>query len=227
MAEKYISGKEASKILGIHTRTLYQWDEKGWIDTIRTPGNKRMYNVEKYLKENGKMNNNKEPVDIDEIDDDDDKLNISYVRVSSIGQKDDLERQKALISDLYPDHIMIEDIGSGVNLNKRGIRKIIRLAIAGKINEVVVAYKDRLARFGYELIEDLIKEYSNGKIIVIDKKDEREPEEELAFDVLQIMNVFVAKMNGLRKYKKNIDREEKEEKDKIYDKNKTFKNSKK
>ena len=53
-----------------------------------------------------------------------------------------------------------------------------------------------------ELIEDLIKEYSQGKIIVINKKDDREPEEELAMDVLQIMNVFVAKMNGLRKYKK-------------------------
>jgi predicted site-specific integrase-resolvase len=220
MTEKYISGKEASKILGVHTRTLYLWDAKGLIDTIRTPGNKRMYNVEKYLKENGGKKNNKEPVDIDEIDEDENKLNISYVRVSSIGQKDDLERQKALISELYPDHIMIEDIGSGVNLNKRGIRKIIRLAIAGKINEVVVAYKDRLARFGYELIEDLIKEYSDGKIIVIDKKDEREPEEELAFDVLQIMNVFVAKMNGLRKYKKK----NKEEK---ADKNKTSKSIKK
>ena len=223
MAEKYISGKEASKILGVHTRTLYLWDAKGLIDTIRTPGNKRMYNVEKYLKENGIKNVNKDLIDIDDINEsDDEKLNISYVRVSSMGQKDDLERQKALISELYPDHIMIEDIGSGVNLNKRGIRKIIKLAIAGKINEVVVAYKDRLARFGYELIEDLIKEYSNGKIIVIDKKDEREPEEELAFDVLQIMNVFVAKMNGLRKYKKK----EKKEEDKN-DKIKTSKNTKK
>ena len=97
---------------------------------------------------------------------------------------------------------MIEDIGSGINLTKRGIRKIIRLAIAGRINEVVVAYKDRLARFGYELIEELIKEYSKGKIIIMNAKDDREPEEELAMDVLEIMNVFVAKKNGLRKYKK-------------------------
>jgi predicted site-specific integrase-resolvase len=203
MTDKYVGGKEASEILGVHTRTLYQWDEKGWIDTIRTPGGKRMYNVDKYLKENGKAPAKTKAVDIDDIDDaSDDKLNISYVRVSSLGQKEDLERQKEMISELYPDHIMIEDIGSGVNLNKRGIRKIIRLAIAGKVNEVVVAYKDRLARFGYELIEDLIKEYSGGKITIIDQKDEREPEEELAYDVLQIMNVFVAKMNGMRKYKK-------------------------
>lgn len=138
------------------------------------------------------------------------KLNLSYVRVSSQSQKDDLEGQKGLIKEQYPDHRMIEDIGSGINLNKRGIRKIIRLAITGKINELVVEYKDRLARFGYELIEDLIKEYSNGKIIIINKKDDREPEEELAYDVLQIMNVFVAKMNGLKKYKKKKNKDKNE-----------------
>ena len=97
---------------------------------------------------------------------------------------------------------MIQDIGSGMNLNKKGIRKIIHLAIEGKVNEVVVAYKDRLARFGFELIEDLIKTYSDGKITIINKKDEVEPEEELVKDVLQVMNIFVAKMNGLRKYNK-------------------------
>ena len=62
-------------------------------------------------------------------------------------------------------------------------------------------HKDRLVRFGYELIEDLIKEYSGGKIIIINKKKDITPEEEMVMDVLQIMNVFTAKMNGLRKYK--------------------------
>ena len=140
--------------------------------------------------------------DINELDKKEGKLNISYVRVSSIGQKDDLERQKKMINKLYPNHVMIEDIGSGISLTKRGIKKIIKLAIAGKINKVVVAYKDRLARFGYDLIEDIIKEYSNGKIIIVNKSEEMEPEEELVKDVLQIMNVFVAKMDGLRKYKR-------------------------
>jgi len=103
----------------------------------------------------------------------------------------------------YPNHLLIEDIGSSLNFNRRGLRKIIRWAIAGKIEEVVVAYKDRFARFGFELIEDLIKEYSDGKIIVLHEKKEEEPEEELVKDMLQIMNIFVAKMNGLRKYKED------------------------
>ena len=67
----------------------------------------------------------------------------------------------------------------------------------------MIAYKDRLSRFGFDLIEDLIHEYSGGKIIIMEEKDDMEPEEELVRDVLQIMNVFTAKMNGLRKYRKN------------------------
>lgn len=201
--DKYVSGKEASKIIGVHQRTLYQWEEKNKISVIRTPGGHRLYNVTKFL--NDRICNDDEECikNIDKLEDIDGKLNISYVRVSSMSQKDDLERQKKQLKDKYPKHIMIEDIGSGMNLNKRGIKKIIHLAIKGKINEVVVAYKDRLARFGFELIEDLIQTYSNGKIIIINKKDDVEPEEELAADVLQVMNIFVAKMNGLRKYKKN------------------------
>jgi predicted site-specific integrase-resolvase len=207
MDDKFVGGKQASAMLGVHQRTLYQWEAKKFIETIRTPGGKRLYNVSKYLRENRKQIDRSLLTDLGKLNDTMDtneraKLNLSYVRVSSTGQKDDLIRQKKAIIEKYPDHIMIEDVGSGMNLNKRGIRKIIKLAIAGRINELVVAYKDRLARFGYELIEDRIKEYSGGKIIVMNKKDNVKPEEELAYDVLQIMNVYVAKMNGLRKYRK-------------------------
>lgn len=89
-----------------------------------------------------------------------------------------------------------------MNLNKRGIRKIIDLAINGKIEELVVSYKDRLARFGYELIEYIIEKYSSGKIIILNKKENKEPHEELVEDMMQIMNIFVAKLNGLRRYNK-------------------------
>jgi len=195
--KKYVGGREASEILGVHQRTLYQWDEKGLIETIRTPGNKRLYNVEKYLKEKNKCN---DCIDLDELDNKE-KLKICYVRVSSNGQKDDLERQKKLMIEKYPKYIIIEDIGSGLNLNKGGIKKIIHLAIEGKIKEVVVAYRDRLTRFGFEFLEELIEKYSGGKIIVLNEKDKLEPEEELVKDMMSIMNVYVAKMNGLRKYK--------------------------
>jgi putative resolvase len=110
-------------------------------------------------------------------------------------------KTKTRIKKYYPDYEIIEDIGSGINLTKKGILKIINLSIEGKIEELVISYKDRLARFGYDLLEYIIKKYSNGKITIINKKEEQEPEEELVKDVLQKMNVFVAKINGRRKYK--------------------------
>jgi len=157
-----------------------------------------LYNVKKYLATTEKNN---EFIDIDNIDMIN-KENICYARVSTLKQKDDLVRQIEYLRNEYPNYKLITDIGSGINLNRRGLRKIIDMAIAGKINEVVIVHKDRLCRFGYELIEDLIYKYSNGKIIIIEKKEDKEPREELVEDVLQIMNIFVAKMNGLRKYDK-------------------------
>ena len=162
---KFVGGKKASEIVGVHQRTLYLWEEKGVIETIRTPGGKRLYNVEKYLNEkicddNNKIKNTILCDNLEDLDKKNEKLNICYVRVSSNNQKDDLERQKNMMIKLYPKHLIIEDIGSGLNLNKRGIKKIINLAIEGKINELIVAYKDRLTRFGFELIEELIEKYN-------------------------------------------------------------------
>lgn len=185
--EKYVGGKKASEILGVHQRTLYQWENKGWIKTIRTAGGKRLYDVGSYLgKKKEESNEN--------------KLKICYVRVSTANQKDDLERQIKSMKKKYPNHILIKDIGSGINLKRKGLNKIIDWAIEGKIKEIVIAHKDRLARFGYDMIERIVKKYSNGKIKILNEI-KKEPKEELVEDVLQIMNVFVAKINGMRKYK--------------------------
>lgn len=206
----YVPGRKASEILGVHQRTLYNWEDKGLIDTIRTPGGKRLYNVEKFLKQRKISGSDHEQTHItdkkkyreDEINSDEEELYIIYARVSSFGQKDDLERQIRVLKQKYPKYKLIKDIGSGVNFNRRGLRRIIKLAISGKVKRLVIVHKDRLVRFGYELIEDLIKDYSNGEIIIMNNKSDIEPEEELVKDVLTIMNVFVARMNGLRKYNK-------------------------
>ena len=136
-------------------------------------------------------------------------MDICYVRVSSQGQKDNLERQIKYMEKRYPKHVIIKDIGSGINMNRKGLNKIIDWAIEGRIREVVVAYKDRLARFGYSQIERIIAKYSQGRIKIINQQNNREPQEELVEDVLQVMNVFVARMNGMRKYtdKKNKNKE--------------------
>ncbi len=196
--KEYMRGKEASECLGVHQRTLYQWESKGLIETIRTDSNMRLYNVKKYLE---KKNITKICTNVDKLDDIKGKLKIAYVRVSSEKQLDDLKRQKKLIKDLYPNHIIVEDIGSGIDFNKKGIKKIIDLAIEKRIKEVVVLHKDRLARIGFEIIEHLINKYSNGKIIVVSKNDKESPQEELSSDVLEVMNIFSDRMNVLKKHK--------------------------
>ena len=213
---QYMTAKKTKEILGVHIQTLYNWEKVGKIDTIRTAGGHRMYNVQKYLNTyaNPDYDDNVKEETIDDVTDDTkdetrkkvtkkelDKLNICYIRVSTLGQKNDLERRRKFMTEKYPTYDVTEDIGSGLNFNRKGLRKIIKLAISGKINKLVIAYKDRLTRFGYDLIEDLIKDYSNGQIIIEDSKEiKKEPKEELVEDVLQILNVYTAKMNGLRKY---------------------------
>jgi predicted site-specific integrase-resolvase len=197
---KYVGKKEALTILGLSPMTLLKLEELNKIEVIKTIGGHRKYNVQKYIDDNKKESEpiiKKENTKINKTK----KLNICYVRVSTQRQKDDLEHQKENMKSKYKNYEIIEDIGSGINFNRKGLRKIIKLGIEGKINKLVVAYKDRLTRFGFELIEDLIKEYSNGEVIIEKEEEEKEPEVELVDDVLQILNVYTAKMNGLRKYK--------------------------
>ena len=201
--DNYVSGKKASEILGVCQMTLRNWDEKKLIDTIRASGGKRLYNVKKYMEN---KNIHEQPLVVNNPIIQEKilyKNKYLYARVSSLGQKEDLERQIKVLTDKYPKYKLITDIGSEMNLNRKGLRSIIDKAIKGEVEEVVIVYKDRLCRFGYELIEDIITKYSKGKIIILSEDEKKEPKEELVEDVLQIMNIFVAKINGMRKYEKN------------------------
>jgi predicted site-specific integrase-resolvase len=197
MSEQYVSPKKASEIIGVHWMTLKNWEKQGKIECIRTPGGKRMYNVNKYLIVNKGSKPENTPATTQQ------RKNICYCRVSTRNQSDDLERQIKYMKESYPTYEIISEIGSGLNLNRLKLVNIIKMAINGEINEIVVAHKDRLARFGFDLIEMLVKEYSGGKITVIDKT-EMSPEEEITKDLVSIINVFSARINGLRKYKTMI-----------------------
>jgi excisionase family DNA binding protein len=188
----YKTKKESCEILGIHYHTLYKLAKNGEIESAKI-GSRQMYNIDKYMKDKKIEKTNKK--------------RICYCRVSSQKQKEDLKRQIEYMEKKYPTYEIISDIGSGLNFNREGFNKIIDWGIKGEVEILVVAYKDRLTRFGYELIERIIKDYSNGEIKVENKKEEETPEEEISKDIVAIMNIYVAKMNGLRKYKKEIKEE--------------------
>lgn len=186
---KFVPRRKVLEILNIHYQTLYRMIERGEIETIKV-GNQIMYNLNKYLK----AQNTSPQI----------KKRICYCRVSSKKQKDDLTRQVEYMKNKFPDHEVITDIGSGLNYNRAGLKQILEYAINNEIEEIVIAYKDRLTRFGYELIEWIIEKYSGGKITVVNKSEEATPADELTKDIMMIMNVYVAKINGLRKYKNKI-----------------------
>ena len=185
----YVPRKKVLETLGIHYQTLYNLVRRKEIETIKV-GRVSVYNLDKYIKDNNILINNKE--------------NICYCRVSSQKQKEDLDRQINLMKQLYPSHRIISDIGSGLNFKRKGLQELINMAIKNQLDEIVVTYKDRLARFGFELIENIVKTHSNGKIKILNKSEEKTPSEELTEDIIAIMNVYVAKVNGLRKYEKKL-----------------------
>ena len=186
---KYIKPKEASKILGVNLDTLRRMAERGEIKHIRTDTGRYLFDISSFIKRGNP--------DIQE------RKTICYARVSSRGQKSDLQNQIALLKTKYPETEVISDFGSGLNFHRKGLEKIMDLAYKGELKELVVTYKDRLCRFGFELIEYILKTQSNAKIVVL-CHNSTSKESELATDLLSIITVFSARMHGLRKYKNQI-----------------------
>ena len=191
---KYVSRQKVLETLNIHYNTLYNMTKKKDIEYI-TIGRKNLYNLNDYIMKH--KTEDKKKVNII-------KRKICYCRVSSNKQKDDLKRQITYMKNKYPNHEIIKDIGSGLNYNRKGLQELLEAGIRGEVEEVIIAYKDRLTRFGYEMIEWIISKYSNGKIIIENKEEEETPQQEIVRDIMSIMNVYVAKINCLRKYKKII-----------------------
>lgn len=182
---------EASNILGVKPGVLRTWDERGLIKTIRTPGGTRLFDISSLTPD--KQFNRKE------------RSVILYSRVSSVKQKDDLERQKNYIKNNLPDKYSksqidnISDIASGINFKRPGLLQILGRVKQGEVSTIIVASRDRLARFGFELIEWLCTEYET-KILVLDTEDTT-PESELGKDLMAIVQVYCCRWNGKRRYK--------------------------
>ena len=142
------------------------------------------------------------------------KITIGYARVSSHKQKDDLKRQVEnikmyMLAKGYRFEV-IEDIGSGINYTKKGLNELINKITNHEVDKVVVLYKDRLLRFGFELIENLCKKYGT-EIEIIDNTEKTE-EQELVEDLVQIITVFSCEIQGKRKSKTKKILEETKEK---------------
>ncbi|MEZ5672371.1 MAG: IS607 family transposase [Thiotrichaceae bacterium] len=102
----------------------------------------------------------------------------------------------------YPNHELIEDIGSGLNFKRKGFNALLERIMSGNVAEIVVAHRDRLCRFGFELIESIANKH-NCNIVVLDNS-QLSPQSELINDLLSTIHVFSRRINGLKKYGRKI-----------------------
>jgi putative resolvase len=191
-----VSIKKAAEALGVHQETLRRWETAGKIKAERTVKGHRRYDLAS-LK-------GIRPIMIHE------QATICYARVSSHDQKEDLIRQSALLESFCASHgwtyEVVQDLGSGLNYQKKGLKKLIKMICSGAIQRLVITHKDRLMRLGAELIFSLCESFGI-EVIIINAKEESSFEDDLAQDVLEIITVFSARLYGARsrKNKKLLD----------------------
>lgn len=185
-----LSISEAAYLLGVSTDTLRRWEKEGKITSTRTEGGHRRYDLTDILK-----------------DKEDDGLTILYARVSTRPQIKDLDRQIAVLETYaeikgWKNCKTIRDIGSGVNYRKKGLNKLLSFLVEGQATRLVLTTKDRLLRFGSELVFSICELYG-VEVVILNKDPDSSPEEELVKDVLEIITVFSAKLHSMRS-RKNV-----------------------
>ena len=189
---KYYSSKTVTQMLGVTAQTLRNWDKEGKLKPSYVKSNGYRYYSEDSILSYTQERKTKKELSV-----------IGYARVSSKKQSDDLKRQidnlKTYLDTKYNNYEIITDIGSGINYQKPGLKKLVEKINKKQVDLIVVLYKDRLLRFGFELVE-YFSELNNVKIEVLGRTDKTQ-DQELVEDLVQIITVFSCKIQGKRKAK--------------------------
>ncbi len=182
---------KAAKEFGVSRDTLRRWEAAGKIQSERTPRGHRRYDLAKLLGIFPRTSTIS-------------KNTVAYARVSSHDQKKDLERQVHLLESFCAangwTYETIQDLGSGLNYQKRGLQKLIQKICSGKVDRLILTHKDRLLRFGAELIFSLCEQFG-VEVTLINKTGSTSFEDDLVQDVLEIITVFSARLYGARSRK--------------------------
>lgn len=186
---RFVKIGKAAEILGVSVQTLRRWEVEGsLVPDRKSQGKTRYYDLDKILGLKKTENT----------------TTIGYARVSSHDQKEDLVRQATLLQQYCITHgwkyEIIQDLGSGMNYYKKGLKRLLDMILERKIQRLVITHKDRLLRFGAELIFALCQA-QQVEIVIINQGEEYSFEEELAKDVLEIITVFSARLYGARSHK--------------------------
>jgi len=196
MERKLLTVKKCNEIYGLSRMTLINYEKKGLIKPLRTPGGVRRYKVEDIEKLLGMLENKQQELE----------TNLLYARVSTKKQVEYLENQVKRLKEYAKsnswNYEVIKEIASGVNENRRGLQKLLNKVERGEVKRVIVEYPDRLARFGFNYLKEFLTAFGVELIVINGKEKEKERTQELAEDLVAIVTSFAAKIYGQRGSKK-------------------------
>jgi putative resolvase len=186
---------EAAKRLGRCVKTLQRWDREGILSAKRTPTGRRYYDPKQVSEWLGEKHQESS------------KAHLAYCRVSSQAQRPDLKNQREVVTQFcvargVANVEYIEEIGGGLNFKRPKFIALIDQVCAGSVSTIVIAHKDRLARFGFELLRHLCEAHGCELLVINDEK--LSPEREMVEDLMTIVHCFSSRLYGLRSYKKSL-----------------------
>jgi predicted site-specific integrase-resolvase len=192
---------EFSKKLHVSVKTLQRWDRQGVLRARRTTSNRRYYTQE----------------DLDKILPEEQKTRrriVAYCRVSSTAQKPDLMNQRKHLAAFCQANALLVDewiseIGGGLNFGRKRFLKLVDAIVAGEVAMLVIAHKDRLARFGFSLLEHLCETHDCRLLVM--NMEELSPEQELVQDLMAITHCFYSRLYDLRNDRKVLEKALKDE----------------
>jgi len=192
-----LTAQKVNELYGIHRNTLLNWEKRGLLKPVKTPGGKRRYKKEDVEKLLGILEESPKP------------RVVLYARVSTKKQKDYLTNQIRRLENFAKsqgwNYEVISEIASGVNENRRQLRKLLNMVKRGEVEKVVIEYPDRLARFGYEYLKFFFESFGVELIVLNGEENEEDRTKELAEDLIAIVTSFAARVYGSRGGKKRND----------------------
>lgn len=181
-----LSPQKSAEVLDVSIEHIRRMASRNEIECVKTGGGHRRYDVQQFIDEQRKPTT----------------ATLCYCRVSGKAQADALASQVEWMRQRFPEAEIIQDFGSGINFKRKGLQRILERILRGDTLRIVVAHRDRLARFGSEVIRYLVEQ--NGGEVVVLNATAHSPEAELTADLLEILHVFSSRMYGLRRYRDKI-----------------------
>lgn len=188
-----MKANEVLKLLRITRPTLTKYVKNGLIKVDKLPNGRYEYNsddVYSFLNKDVK------------------RKTYIYARVSTVKQKPDLNNQIELLkqfcfSNGYVISGIYADIASGISFEKRNdFFELLDDVVDNKVERVVITYKDRLSRVGFDLFYHLFEKYNCEIVVMSEVGSEKLDSQEIFEEIISLLHCYSMKLYSKRKAQK-------------------------